>query len=131
MVKNKQTMRPKCIEANSIVLTDTKGRTRIRLDAGGKDGCACISLFAKDGKSVQISSQPDGGILINIFGKRCTSHITLGLSPDGSGGLSISNKNGALGTMLGEEPKTSTHRLLLFKQGKHFWNTPTGKKKKD
>lgn len=107
---------------------DSEGRTRIVMNADGKDGAAYISLFAKDGKSIQISSQPNGAIGIHIGGRKIPNLITIGLSADESGTILISDKSGKLGTVLGEEPRTSTHRLLLFKNGKHFWNTPTGKK---
>lgn len=125
--RNKKQLRT--IKASRIELTDSEGRTRIILDAGTKDGYASICLFAPDGKSIQISNQPEGGIYIQICGRRCTSHIDIGVSGDESGHIVISGKKGQLGTLLGEEPGTSTHRLLLFKRGKHFWNTPTGKTK--
>jgi hypothetical protein len=99
------------------------------LDAGGKDGYACINLFATSGKSIQISSQPEGAIVIQVLGKRGASNITIGLSAENTGGIWISGKDGKCGTILGEEPKTSTHRLLLFRRGKLFWSTPSGKQK--
>jgi hypothetical protein len=128
MQKQKAIKRTKHIKANCISLMDSEGRTRIVMNADGKDGAAYISLFAKDGKSIQISSQPNGAIGIHIGGRKIPNLITIGLSADESGTILISDKSGKLGTVLGEEPRTSTHRLLLFKNGKHFWNTPTGKK---
>jgi len=130
MLKRKTIKRSKNIRANSITLVDSDGRTRITLDAGGKDGFASICLFAKDGKSVQISSQPEGAIVIEVAGRRHTSHISIGLSDDERGRIWISDSSGRLGTILGEEPGTSTHRLLLFKDGQHFWQTPSGKKRR-
>jgi hypothetical protein len=129
MAKRKTIRKSKNIRANSITLVDSEGRARITLDAGGKDGHASICLFARDGKSVQISSQPEGAIAIHVFGRSCTSNICIGLSGDERGGIWISDASGRLGTILGEEPGTSTHRLLLFKDGQHFWQTPSGKKK--
>ena len=124
----KQIKRTKQITANSIVLVDSEGRPRIAMNADGKDGCAYICLFAKDGKSIQISSQPDSAIGIHIGGRRNPALITFGLRADESGIMHISDKSGKLGIVLEAEPGTSTHRLLLFKDGKHFWNTPSGKK---
>jgi hypothetical protein len=127
MMKKKPKKRSKCIKANSIVLTDSEGKTRIVLDAGEKDGYARIILFAKDGKSIQISSQPEGAIQIILFGKKFQSHAGISIGAKGEGSIFITNKEGKLGTVLGEEPETKTHRLILFKNGQHFWNTPSGK----
>jgi hypothetical protein len=121
--------KPKVITANAIVLKDDEGKPRIIMDAGHGKWGASIVLHAKDGKSIQISEQPDGLISIAVLGKDCRSQISIGILGDERGGIQISDsKTGKLGTILGEEPGTSTHRLLLFKNGQHFWQTPSGKK---
>jgi hypothetical protein len=128
-MKNKKAIkRTKQINATSMVLTDSEGRVRIFMNADGMNGCAHINLYGKDGKSIQILTQPDDAIGI-IFGSREVGNlIQIGIKADETGIVLIANKNGKLGTVLGEEPGTSTHRLLLFKDGKHIWNTPTGRK---
>jgi hypothetical protein len=118
----------KVISANSIVLKDDKGEPRIIMSAGHGKWGATIVLHAKDGKSIQISEQPEGAISIAILGRNCRSQVVIGVLGDERGDIQISDsKSGKLGTILGEEPGTSTHRLLLFKNGQHFWNTPTGR----
>jgi hypothetical protein len=96
MMKKKPKKRSKCIKANSIVLTDSEGKTRIVLDAGEKDGYARIILFAKDGKSIQISSQPEGAIQIILFGKKFQSHAGISIGAKGEGSIFITNKEGKL-----------------------------------
>ena len=118
------------ITANSITLLDSTGKQRIILNAGGDDGYAVIGLYANDGKSVQISSDPDGAVQLAVFGKQCRSHISIHIGADEAGHISISNSDGKPGTIIGEEPKTGIHRLVLFKKGQHFWSTPSGKKSK-
>jgi hypothetical protein len=121
--------KPKIITANAIVLKDARGEPRIILDAGDEKTNVHIVLRAKDGKSIQISEQPNGLISIAVLGKDCRSQISIGILGDERGGIQISDsKTGKLGTRLGEEPGTSTHRLLLFKNGQHFWQTPSGRK---
>jgi hypothetical protein len=126
-MKNKKVKNRRVLKANSIILSDDEGRPRIILDAGGGKIEPNIVLLGRDDKSIQISSQPNGGIGIMVLGRHCTSHISIGLWPDERGTIEISNTNGKLGTVLGQEPDTSTHRLMLFKNGNHFWNTPTGR----
>ena len=121
----------KTIIANSIVLKDAKGQPRIVMNAGDGEKDVYICLYANDGKGIQISTQPEGAISIMVMGKDCRSRIAIGLSADERGSIHISeSKGGKLGTILGEEPGTSTHRLLLFKNGQHFWQTPSGRKRK-
>lgn len=126
MPRPKPTKRAGHIRARSITLVDSQGRPRIWLDAGGRDGLASICLFANDGANVQISAQPDHAVSIQVFGRECQSHIVIGISGDDRGLMMISDHNGKLGTVLGEEPGTSTHRLMLFKDGQHYWQTPSG-----
>jgi hypothetical protein len=129
-VKKAPKKKRKIIEANCIHLLDEAGNVKISLDAGGEDGYAAICLFAKDGKSIQISTQPDGSLSIALFGKRCTNHAILSMAENESTGLDLRGRDGKLGAILAEEPDTLTHRLLLFKNGEHFWSTPTGREEK-
>jgi hypothetical protein len=128
MQKQKAIKRTKHIKANAINLVDSEGRTRIFMDANGSDGSAYILLYGKDKKCIQISSDADGMIGIHLDGSKNAGLINISISKDDSAVISTFDKNGLQGTALAEEPGTSTHRLLLFKNGKHFWNTPSGKK---
>lgn len=121
--------RKKHLGAASLTLVDSKGRPRIFLDAGTEEGYACIGVYAKDGKSIQISAQPNDSLLIMLYDGKSAANIQISMSSDRGGGLWISDKKGLPGAIIGEEPDTSTHRLLLFKKGKPFWSTPTGGKK--
>jgi hypothetical protein len=127
MQKQKAIKYTKHIKANCISLVDSEGRTRISMNADGPDGSAYILLYGKDKKCIQISSGPDGMIGIHMDGSKNAALINISISKDDSAVISTFNKNGMMGTALAEEPGTSTHRLLLFKNGKHFWNTPSGK----
>jgi hypothetical protein len=110
-------------------LVDNQGRPRIFLDAGTEEGYACICVYSKDGKSIQISTQPNDSLQIMLYDGKSSANIQISMSSDGGGGIWITDKKGLPGAILGEEPETSTHRLLVFKKGKPFWATPTGRKK--
>lgn len=114
----------KHIVARSITLEDAKGKPRIFLDAGDGDGFVSICLFGQDDRSIQISTSPEGGLHISLFGKRETVSASLGMTPDEDAGLSIRDRKGRMGTMLGSTFGTGEHRLVLFRDGQPFWSTP-------
>jgi hypothetical protein len=114
----------KHIVARSIVLEDAKGKPRILMDAGDGDGHVCICLFGQDDRSIQISTSPEGGLHISLLGQRCTVSASFGMSPSEDAGLSIRDRKGRMGTMLGSTFDTGEHRLILFRDGQPFWSTP-------
>lgn len=118
------------IIARSITLKDPKGKTRIYLDAGTGDGYATICLFGEDDRSIQISTSQDGGLHISLLGKRCTVSATLGMTAEEDAGLSIRDRRGLLGTMLGSVFDPGVHSLALFRDGQPYWSTPTAPRKK-
>src|SRR2546429_2012715 len=114
--------KPRRITAQSIGLVDATGKTRILMDAGSADGYASICLFAKDGRSIQISTQPNGALVIALHGKRCLA--TFSVNTDEDGGLSIRDRRGRLGSTLGSVFDSGQHRLTLFRHGRPYWTTP-------
>ena len=121
----------KHITARSITLEDAKGKPRIYLDAGDGDGFVSICLFGQDDRSIQISTSPEGGLHISLFGKRETVSASLGMTPNEDAGLSIRDRKGRMGTMLGSAFGTGEHRLVLFSDGQPFWSAPKkGRSKK-
>ena len=120
--------KPRRITAQSISLVDATGKTRILMDAGSADGHASICLFAKDGRSIQISTQPNGTLIITLHGKRCLA--TLSVNAAEHGGLSIRDRRGLLGTTLGSVLESDQHRLTLFHDGESYWSTPGPPKQK-
>lgn len=127
----RQTKRkPKHIVARSITLQDAKGKPRIFMDAGDGDGCVAICLFGQHDRSIQISTSPEGGLFISLLGKRATVSASLSMTPEEDAGLSINDRRGLLGTMLGSTFHKGEHRLVLFHDGQPFWSTPMQSKRK-
>jgi hypothetical protein len=116
--------------ARSIALKDAKGKTRIYMDAGSGDGYATICLFGQGDRSIQISTSTDGGLHISLLGKRCTVSATLSMTADEDAGLSIRDRRGLLGTMLGSIFDSGAHRLVVFRDGQPYWSTPGPQKRK-
>ena len=114
----------KHITARSIILEDAKGKARIYMDAGDGNGYATICLFGEGDRSIQISTSPEGGLHISLLGKRSTVSATLGMTKDEDAGLSIRDRRGLLGTMLGSVLDSGEHRLILFRGGQPYWSTP-------
>jgi hypothetical protein len=112
--------KPKHITARSISLEDAKGKMRIYMDAGTGDGFASISLFG-DSRSIQLSTQPDGSVVISLQGKKCFA--SLGMNANEDAGLSIRDRQGLLGTMLGSMFDSGEHHLTVFKNGQIYWST--------
>ena len=126
--KEKKTVkRRKHIKATSITLEDAEGRPRIMMNAAGKDGAVFIVMNGQDGQQIAIQSDPDGMIGIHLHGRQQTGFVNISVTKDGAAVISLFDQNGKYGAVLAEEPKTSTHRLMLFQNGRHFWNTPSGK----
>ena len=116
----KRQARAKHITGHSITLTDAKGKARIHMDAGNGDGLATICLFGESGRSIQISTSPDGGIYISLLGQRCKVSATLGMTADESAGLTILDRRGRLGSMLGAVFDSKEHRLVVFRVASHI-----------
>ena len=120
----KRKPRLKHLTARSITLEDAKGKPRIFMDAGNGDGCVTICLFGEHDRSIQISTSPEGGLHISLLGQLGNVSATLGMTPDEDAGLSIHDRQGRLGTMLGSSLPDGEHRLMLFQDGRHHWRTP-------
>jgi hypothetical protein len=73
--------KPKHIVARSITLEDAKGKPRILLNAGDGDGLVSICLLGQDGRSIQISTSPEGGLHISLFGTNQKVSASLGMTP--------------------------------------------------
>jgi hypothetical protein len=129
--RKKRKQKPKHITARSITLEDANGKPRIFMDAGDGDGYVTICLFGEGDRSIQISTSPEGGLHISLMGQRSTVSATLGMTADEDAGLSIRDRQGRLGTMLGStfHPDPGEHRLILFRDGQPYWSTPRQKKK--
>ena len=97
------------------------------MDAGSGDGFATICLFGEGGRSIQMSTSPEGGLGISLLGKRCT--VNLGMTPEEDAWLSIRDRQGMLGTMLGSLYDSGVHRLVVFRDGQPYWTTPDPPKK--
>lgn len=122
--------KPKHITARSITLKDAKGQSRIFMDAGDGDGCVSICLFGENDRSIQISTSAEGGLHISLFGQGSKVSATLGMTNDEDAGLSIRDRQGLLGTMLGSTLEPGEHGLVVFQNGQPFWCTPKPSKKK-
>jgi hypothetical protein len=120
--------KPKHITARSISLNDAKGKTRIYMDAGNGDGFAAISLFGNGGLSIHLSTQPNGSAVISLEGKKCVA--SLGMNTNEDAGLSIRDRQGLLGTMLGSMFDSGEHHLTIFKNGQIYWSTRKSSVKK-
>jgi hypothetical protein len=127
----KRKAKPKHIVARSITLEDAKGTPRIFMDAGSGDGYVTICLFGEDDRSIQISTSPEGGLHISLHGERSKVTAALGMTADEDAGLSIRDRQGRLGTMLGSTFHPGEHSLVLFRDGQRCGSTakPTKRKK--
>lgn len=102
---------------------DAKGEPRILLDAGEGDGFATISLWGKEGRSIQITTGPDGRLSICCSAKNGLVTAGFGISPEDATGLSLSDKIGRCGTILGAVADTNEHALILFEDGRRLWSS--------
>ena len=118
----RQTKRkPKHITGNSITLEDAQGKPRIFMDAGDGNGPASICIFGKDERSIQIQASPDGVLSIALLGTRFDASLVV--SPENNAGLSIRDRDGRLGTMLGSVYEQGKHQLVLFENGQPVWSS--------
>jgi len=125
----RQTKRkPKHITATSITLEDAQGKPRIFMDAGDGNGPASICIFGKDERSIQIQASPDGVLSIALLGNRFGA--SLAVSPENDAGLSIRDRDGRLGTMLGSVYEQGKHQLVLFQDGQPVWSSAKPRKAK-
>ncbi len=126
----KRKPKAKHITARSITLEDAKGKPRIFMDAGDGDGHVTICLFGEDDRQIEISTSPKGSLHISLFGRRQTVSASFGMTPDEDAGLSIRDRQGRLGTMLGSSFHTGEHSLVLFRDGQPSWSAPKQTKRK-
>lgn len=124
----KRKQKDRHITAHSITLLDSKGNARILMDAGNGDGYATICLFGEDDRSIQISTSAEGGLHISLLGKRSRVSASLGMNSNEDAGLSIRDRKGLLGTMLGSTLDASVHQLVIFQDGQQYWSTPNPSK---
>lgn len=122
--------KPKHIVARSILLQDAKGQNRIFMDAGNGDGLVCICLYGQNGRSIQICTEPDGRLGISVLGEGATVSANLGMEADESAVLSLTDREGRLGTVLGSGFPKGEHRLALFRDGQPYWSAPSRKSRK-
>jgi hypothetical protein len=115
-VKPKRSKKSRHIVARSITLRDTRGKMRIRLDAGNGKDPATISVFGDQGRFIEISSSPEGSLLISLRGRR--SVAALAMTPKGDAGLDIRDRDGRPGTLLGSTFDSGEHHLVIFRNGK-------------
>jgi len=113
--------RPKHITATSITLEDAQGKPRIFMDAGDGICPASICIFGKEGRSIQIQAAPDGVLSIALLGSRFGASLVV--SPENDAGLSIRERDGRLGTMLGSIYEQGQHQLVLFQDGQPVWSS--------
>ena len=122
MAKKKAAKRkPKNITASSITLVDALGKPRIWLDAGDGKCPASISIFGKEERSIQIQASLDGVLSIALLGRRFETSLVV--SPENDAGLSIRDRDGRLGTMLGSVYEHGKHQLVLFQDGQPVWSS--------
>ena len=118
----RQTKRkPKHITATCITLEDAQGKPRIFMDAGDGNGPASISIYGKEDRSIQIQASPDGVLSIALLGSRFGASLVV--SPENDAGLSIRDRDGRLGTMLGSVYEPGKHQLVLFEDGQAVWSS--------
>lgn len=91
------------------------------MDAGDGSGPASICVFGKEERSIQITASPDGVLSIALLGSRFGA--SLAVSPENDAGLSIRDRDGRLGTMLGSAYEQGKHQLVLFENGQQVWSS--------
>ncbi|MBN8419287.1 MAG: hypothetical protein J0L73_10250 [Verrucomicrobia bacterium] len=113
--------KPKHITASSITLVDALGKPRIFMDAGDGNCPASICIFGKEERSIQLQASADGALSIALLG----SHFgaSLAVSPENDAGLSIRDRDGRLGAMLGSVYEQGKHQLVLFQNGQPVWSS--------
>ena len=121
--QKRRKQKDKHITARCLTLVDAKGKPRISMDAGDGDGYAAISLWGEDGRSIQISTEPGGGLHICLFGKSGKASAGIGITSKESAGLSFSDREGRLGTLLGTVQDSNEHALVLFRNGQRYWSS--------
>lgn len=129
MAKKRATKRkaaPKNITARSITLVDALGQPRIFMDAGDGKCPASISIFGKEERSIQIQASLDGVLSIALLGRRFGASLVV--SPENDAGLSICDRDGRLGTMLGSVYEHGKHQLVLFQDGQPVWSSAQSQK---
>lgn len=126
--KSRPPKKAKHITARSIMLEDAKGKPRIFMNAGDGEGYASICIFGEGGRSVQISSQPNGAVIIALHGRK--SQASLVMAENEMCGIDLRDQEGFLGTLLGANGITGEHELAIFKNGQHHWSTRAPKKKR-
>lgn len=121
--KKKSPQKPQEIVARRLMLVDSKGEPKIYLDAEDEGGSAVICVFGKDGRAIQISAESDGRLSVYLHGTEGRVSAGIGMTPSDSAGLSISDKEGRLGTVLGTMEDSDEHGLRLFREGRPVWSS--------
>ena len=117
----------KNLTANKLTLVDAAGKTRILLDAGGVDGYASIWLFGKNKTAIELSTQPNGTVVVALKGPR--RHALLSLNTDGDSHLSFTDRSGRKGLCVGSVFEPGTHKIVIFRKGQVGWEAPAKKTK--
>lgn len=109
------------IEARSITLKDSKGRTRVYMQAA--DDCTVIALYGEKGQSVQIKDTPDGWLGMEI--RDSTGRVAIGLSirADGNPGLSVMDHRSGMMSLIGAQQDSPAHEISVFQHGKVHWTS--------
>jgi len=123
--KRKSATKLKHLKAKALVIERTDGSPAIYLssDAIGDPVdpiLPSIGLFSTTRKILDISVQT-GGPVIQLWNTAEGGHTNLSL-----GGLWMMSGQGILRAILGLEPESKAHRLLLLKKGIHSWQSPRG-----
>jgi hypothetical protein len=119
----KRAARAKHIVAQSITLKDSRGKTRIYMDSSSAPGFATICLFGDDGRAIELSANPDGGLHISIHDG--TGKVTAGLAiqSDDRVTLHLYNHRSGTRTELGSGSSDGSHSLTIYHHGKLAWTT--------
>jgi len=120
-MKQHRRKKPKDIVARSIALKDSKGRTRIYVNADVD--YPVIALYGKNGQSVQIASGPDGWLGMDI--RDSTGKVAIGLSirADGNPGLGVMDHRSGMMSLIGARADSSAHEISVFQHGKLHWTS--------
>jgi hypothetical protein len=111
----------KHIEARSISLKDSKGRTRVYMTAD--DDHTVIALYGKKGQSVQISSRPDGWLGMDIHDSTGKVAIGLSIRADGNPGLSVMDHRSSMISVVGAQKDSPAHEISIIQHGKIHWTS--------
>lgn len=127
-MKAPRNKKPKDIVARSITLKDSKGRTRIYMDA--EDDYPVIALYGKNGEGIQISNGPDCWLGMDIHDSTGKVAIALCIHADGNPGLSIMDHRSGMMSLIGAHKDSPAHEISVFQHGKLHWTSRKPSKKR-